>query len=254
MTVLTIGVLALQGGFAEHITSLQRLRLHNTRILPLEVKTPTDLAQCDALIIPGGESTTIALLARLSGLLDPLREFVHAKPIWGTCAGAILLAREAVGTKKGGQEVLNGVDVKVQRNGWGSQMESFEADMTVEGMRHMEKPFKGVFIRAPVVLALLPPSPARRPVHIIARLSDKAAPCPASSPCGLSDEAKQGHFSLPTPPNEPEVIPSEDPRHIVALRQGSHLFTTFHPELTRDDRFHELFITECVMKSRQERM
>ncbi|KAG8995790.1 hypothetical protein FRB94_011682 [Tulasnella sp. JGI-2019a] len=249
MAVLTIGVLALQGGFSEHITSLQRLQLHSVRVVPIQVKTPSDLAQCDALIIPGGESTTIALLARLSGLLEPLREFVNSKPIWGTCAGAILLAREAVGTKKGGQEVLSGVDVKVQRNGWGSQMESFEAEMTVEGMRNMEKPFRGVFIRAPVVLEVLSTSHSRSPVRVMARLSDWVAPSIALSPCALQNVAHSGQCALPTPPNEPEPMQPDDPRHIVALMQGRHLFTTFHPELTRDDRFHELFVTECVAKS-----
>jgi 5'-phosphate synthase pdxT subunit len=80
------------------------------------------LAACDALIIPGGESTTIALLARISGLLEPLREFVKNKPVWGTCAGAILLAETIEGGKKGGQELLGGVSVKIGRNGFGSQV------------------------------------------------------------------------------------------------------------------------------------
>jgi len=248
MTRFTIGVLALQGGFAEHIASLQRLHLKNIQLVTLPVKTPSDLAECDALIIPGGESTTIALLAKLSGLLGPLRTFLETKPIWGTCAGAILLAKVAVGTKRGGQEVLGGVDVKVERNGWGSQMESFEAEMSVDGMRDQQKPFKGVFIRAPVVLALLPTSPSRPPVQVIARLSDWAEPTPAASHYAVHD-AYVKQAALPTPPNEPEMMAKTDPRHIVALRQGRHLFTTFHPELTRDDRFHELFVTECVAKN-----
>jgi len=217
--------------------------LKDIKLVALPVRTPSELAQCDALVIPGGESTTIALLAKLSGLLDPLRTFVSTKPIWGTCAGAILLAREAVGTKKGGQEVLGGVDVKVGRNGWGSQVESFEADMHVEGMREAEKPFRGVFIRAPVVLAVLPTSRPDRPIQVIARLSDREVPCPVS-PLNVSHDDKTG---LPTPPNELELA-SEDMRRIVALRQGPHLFTTFHPELTKDDRFHELFVTQCVLK------
>jgi hypothetical protein len=109
----------------------------------VQVRTTTDLDLCDALIIPGGgasnlyfcnhgctdkwlsiipESTTIALLARLSGLLDPLREFLTRKPVWGTCAGAILLAQRVEGAKKGGQELLGGMSITIQRNGWGSQV------------------------------------------------------------------------------------------------------------------------------------
>jgi 5'-phosphate synthase pdxT subunit len=92
------------------------------------VRTPSDLSLCTGLIIPGGESTSIALLAKLSGLLDPLREFVKRedKSVWGTCAGAILIADGGVykGGKKGGQEGLGGVGVRVERNGWGSQVGS----------------------------------------------------------------------------------------------------------------------------------
>lgn len=86
------------------------------------VKTPADLAKCEALIVPGGESTTIALLARLAGLLELLREFVQKKPVWGTCAGAILLADSVKSVKKGGQETFGGVSIAVERNGWGTQV------------------------------------------------------------------------------------------------------------------------------------
>jgi len=94
------------------------------RINALPVRTPADLSQCHALIIPGGESTTIALLAKLSGLLEPLRDWVkEGRPTWGTCAGAILLAAKGVeGSKKGGQEVLGGIDLRIARNGFGSQV------------------------------------------------------------------------------------------------------------------------------------
>ena len=96
------------------------------------------------------ESTTIALLARLAGLLEPLRTFVRQKPVWGTCAGAILLARWVENAKKGGQELLSGLSVSVARNGFGSQVESFEAPLEVEGLREANRPFHGIFIRAPV--------------------------------------------------------------------------------------------------------
>lgn len=127
---------ALQGAFAEHEAILAHMKLPQSHpsvtensklryaITPRLVKTTADLSVCDALIIPGGESTTMALLARLNGLLEPLREFAkqEGKPIWGTCAGAILLANEVVATKKGGQELIGGVDIRVERNGWGSQV------------------------------------------------------------------------------------------------------------------------------------
>lgn len=96
------------------------------------------------------ESTTIALLARLAGLLEPLREFLKAKPVWGTCAGAILLARAVEGAKRGGQELLGGMSVAIERNGFGSQIESFEAALEIEGLRESNRPFHGIFIRAPV--------------------------------------------------------------------------------------------------------
>lgn len=115
-------VTALQGAFAEHVNILNRLKVSHLAITPLLVKTPDDLQKCDALIIPGGESTTIALLAKLAGLLDPLQSFVKEKPVWGTCAGAILLSEQVQSAKKGGQDLLGGIDVSVERNGWGSQV------------------------------------------------------------------------------------------------------------------------------------
>ncbi|KAI6155943.1 glutamine amidotransferase subunit pdxT [Pisolithus tinctorius] len=218
-----VGILALQGAFIEHQTALQRIPSARKINVSL-VRTPADLAKCDALIIPGGESTTIALLAKLAGLLEPLRQFSKTKPIWGTCAGAILLAQVVENTKQGGQELLGGISVTVARNGWGSQVESFEAPLTVTVLEDSEKPFTGVFIRAPVVLALHP-SPDAPPIQIVARLPPEAVP---------STRLLTG---------------LEDPRTIVAVRQGKHLLTTFHPELTKDGRFHEYFVQNCILSS-----
>ncbi|KAJ7165599.1 PdxT/SNO family [Mycena crocata] len=215
MSSVTIGILALQGAFAEHQMRLKNLHLKR-KIATVLVKTPEDLQQCDALIIPGGESTTIALLARLSGLLEPLKDFINTKPVWGTCAGAILLSQSVTGAKKDGQDLLGGVSVDIARNGWGSQVESFEAALDVNGLRDPSVPFTGIFIRAPVVLALA----ADAPIQVIARLPPHLLPVPAE------DE--------------------NDPRTVVALRQGLHLLTTFHPELTQDDRFHDYFARKCV--------
>lgn len=219
-TPLTVGILALQGAFIEHEAALHRL---DRTIDVVLVKTPEDLEKCQALIIPGGESTTIALLAKLSGLMEPLQKFVIEKPVWGTCAGAILLAQTVENTKKGGQEVLGGMSIGIARNGWGTQIESFEADLTVSGLKNPETPFPGVFIRAPVVLELKPAA-NDPPIQVIASLSPKLLP-PALASADHS--------------NEPKIF--------VALRQGLHFLTTFHPELTRDDRFHEYFIRECVL-------
>ncbi|KAF7301019.1 SNO glutamine amidotransferase [Mycena indigotica] len=206
---------ALQGAFAEHQSRLQNLHLKR-KIATVLVKTTEDLERCDGLIIPGGESTTIALLARLSGLTDALKQFIQSKPVWGTCAGAILLSRSVTGAKKDGQELFGGVSVDIARNGWGSQVESFEAALDVNGLSDSAVPYTGIFIRAPVVIGL----DSNAAIQVIARL----------------------------PPNLlPEPVDDEnDPRTIVALREGQHLLTTFHPELTKDDRFHDYFARNCV--------
>ncbi|BGP20635.1 Senecionine N-oxygenase [Rhodosporidiobolus nylandii] len=125
---VAIGVLALQGSFAEHVYALQSIA---TRFSPplqvVAVRTPTDLAQCKALIIPGGESTTISLLIRKSGLYEPLREMVRVakeggdRALWGTCAGMILLAKEIDGPTSEGWGGLDGMDVRVARNQYGRQ-------------------------------------------------------------------------------------------------------------------------------------
>lgn len=220
--VIIIGILALQGAFAEHQTALQRLSLNRT-IDTIFVRTAEDLDRCDALIIPGGESTTIALLARLSGVLEPLKLFVKTKPVWGTCAGAILLSQAVEGAKKGGQELLGAMSITIARNGWGSQVESFEADLQVPGLQDPVVPFTGIFIRAPVILALTP-TPSDHPIVVVAHLSRDLLPSALSSP---------DH--------------SAEPRTYVAVRQGLHFLTTFHPELTNDDRFHDYFVRECVL-------
>ncbi|KIJ12913.1 hypothetical protein PAXINDRAFT_170948 [Paxillus involutus ATCC 200175] len=222
---VVIGILALQGAFAEHQSALQKISSPR-KVCSLLVRTPDDLVNCHALIIPGGESTTIALLARLAGLLEPLREFTKTKPIWGTCAGAILLAQSVENAKKGGQELLGGMSVTVTRNGWGSQLESFEAPLFVEGLQDSQIPFTGVFIRAPVIQAL-DSSSDHPPIHVIARL-----------PVGKVPKS-EAHVSSDND--------NVDPRRIVAIRQGDHLLTTFHPELTKDGRFHEYFVRTCVL-------
>ncbi|KAJ3934665.1 MAG: PdxT/SNO family [Lentinula lateritia] len=240
MEVVSVGILALQGAFAEHGASLNRLDLNNRKLNVVFVRTPDDLSLCDALIIPGGglpsvsarfkyshllsESTTIALLARLAGLSEPLKEFTRTKPVWGTCAGAILLSQSVVGAKKGGQELLGGMSIKIARNGWGSQVESFEVPLELNGIKESTRPFQAFFIRAPVVLELSSLHD-ESPITVVARIP----------------------LNLLPPSLIEENMTENDPRTVVALRQGRHLLTTFHPELTEDDRFHEYFVQCCVL-------
>jgi pyridoxal 5'-phosphate synthase pdxT subunit len=141
---MKVGVLALQGAFREHRETLDALGVEAH-----EVRSVAALAPLDALILPGGESTTIGRLLATSGLLDPLRERIaDGMPVLGTCAGVILLATRVVDGRPD-QPTLGALDVTVRRNGYGTQLQSFEADLDVAGVGG--RPFPGVFIRAPVL-------------------------------------------------------------------------------------------------------
>lgn len=134
------GVLALQGDFREHAAVLADLGA-----APIEVRTPEDLARVECLVVPGGESTTISKLARSAGLVEPIRERALAgMPMLGTCAGMIVMAARIEGL----DPLLGLVDITVRRNAYGRQVDSFEADVDVEGVDH---PVRAVFIRAPMV-------------------------------------------------------------------------------------------------------
>ncbi len=153
----TIGVLALQGDFREHREVLERMGVKAP-----EVRLPRDLEGTDGLIIPGGESTTIVRLMRTSGLLEPLRRLATADfPLWGTCAGMILLAKRL---DSSGVPALEAMDIGVQRNAFGRQVDSFEANLPVIGLDG--PPFHAVFIRAPII------TDVGRDVQVIARLDD----------------------------------------------------------------------------------
>lgn len=141
-----IGILALQGAFAEHAAALERLGVE-----AVEVRLPSDLTGLDGLIIPGGESTTIGKLMVHYGLLEPVRERAASGfPVWGTCAGMIMLARELDGQE---QPLIGTMDIVVKRNAFGRQVESFEIDLPIKGL---EQPFRAVFIRAPVIQTIGP--------------------------------------------------------------------------------------------------
>lgn len=154
---MKIGVLALQGAFIEHIKMLRRIGVE-----AVEVRLPHQLDRLDGLIIPGGESTTIGKLATEYGLIEPLRRFARAKPTWGTCAGMIFLAKD-IGIDE--QPILGAMDITVDRNAFGRQIDSFETDLEISGVTGA--PYHAVFIRAPVVTA------ADSAVDVLARLDDR---------------------------------------------------------------------------------
>ena len=188
---MKIGVLALQGDFAEHIAVLRRIGVES-----VEVRLPGHLDDLAGLIMPGGESTTIGKLAVAYGLMDPLRRFAADKAVWGTCAGAIFLSKDA----QRGQPLLGVMDITVERNAFGRQVNSFEIALPVPYMAEAGlsvEPYHAIFIRAPLIDSV-------------------------SSRASILSNLPDGR--------------------IVAARQGKLLATSFHPELTADDRFHRYFL------------
>lgn len=142
---MNVGVLALQGAFVEHEAILQRLGVQTT-----QVRLPQQLETVDRLIIPGGESTTIGKLLEIYQLLEPIRQRARqGMPIWGTCAGMILLAKHIADGRADGQPALGLMDITARRNAFGRQLDSFEAELKVAGMD--DPPFHAIFIRAPQI-------------------------------------------------------------------------------------------------------
>lgn len=142
---MKIGVLALQGDFAEHVAMLKRLGAEG-----VEVRLPKHLEGLHGLIIPGGESTTIGKLAVAYDLMEPLRAFANDRAVWGTCAGAIFLSKDA----RREQPLLKVMDITVQRNAFGPQVDSFEADLDIAELKQATDtthPYHAVFIRAPII-------------------------------------------------------------------------------------------------------
>ena len=136
-----IGVLALQGAFAAHTAALKRLGVESR-----EVRVPNDLDECDALVMPGGESTTMSKLLETSALFEPIAaRIADGMPAFGTCAGMILLARDVTDGRPD-QRSFGAIDIAVQRNAYGRQVDSFETSITLRGDA---EPFHAVFIRAP---------------------------------------------------------------------------------------------------------
>ena len=186
---MKIGVLGLQGDVREHSAALD-----GAGATPVIVKTADQLASVDALVMPGGESTTIGKLLDRFELLEPLRERASSgMPLYGTCAGAILMSREIAGDQDAPFRVPV-LDVVTRRNAYGRQVDSFETDLDVDGL---DEPFRAVFIRAPVFESV------GDEVQVLAEVDD----------------------------------------HAVLVRQGPFLASTFHPEMTGDNRVHELFVS-----------
>jgi pyridoxal 5'-phosphate synthase pdxT subunit len=199
--VPVIGVLALQGDVREHLAALAAC---GVRAVP--VRRPAELDVVDALVIPGGESTTISRLLETFDLLDPLQtRLASGMPAYGSCAGMILLAKEILDGRPD-QRQLGALDVVVRRNAFGRQVDSFETDLRMEGVPG--EPVRAVFIRAPWVESVGPG------VQVLATV-------PRLTLTGGDTGAAAGR--------------------VVAVRQGSVLATAFHPELTGDGRVHALF-------------
>ncbi|MGK3952907.1 pyridoxal 5'-phosphate synthase glutaminase subunit PdxT [Microbacterium sp. I2] len=185
-----VGVLALQGDVREHV----RVLAGQGAAVSL-VRRPAELAAVDGLVIPGGESSVIDKLSRAFGMREPIQEAIATgMPVYGTCAGLILLA-DWITDGIAGQQTFGGLDATVRRNAFGSQVDSFEVDLEVPELG--DQPVHAVFIRAPIVEAV------GSGVEILSRLPDD---------------------------------------RIVAVRQGSLLGTAFHPEVTGEHRFHEMFL------------
>ena len=157
---MKIGVLAIQGDFAEHIVMLKRLGVETA-----EVRLPNQIDGLDGIIVPGGESTTIGKLSVDFGLLEPLREFGKSHAMWGTCAGAIFLSKDA----RRSQPLLGIMDITVERNAFGRQVDSFEEDLVIEALKKVtgsKAAYHAVFIRAPIIESV------QADARVIARLPD----------------------------------------------------------------------------------
>ena len=193
---MKIGVLALQGDVAEHIASLG-----DCGVIASGVRSKQEIESIDALVIPGGESTTIAKLAKAFGVFDLIKSRIASgMPTYGSCAGMILIADQIL---DGGadQEGFGGIDAQVRRNAFGRQVDSFETDLSFSGIGGAA--FRAVFIRAPWVESV---------------------------------------------GTQVEVLSSFN-GHPVAIRQGHLLATSFHPELTGDNRIHRFFVDQLCKES-----
>lgn len=196
----TIGVLAIQGDVREHSK-----RLVDSGALVREIKHASDFAGISGLVIPGGESTTMSILADKNNLFGPLRQLSKEIPMYGSCAGLIMLA-DVVTDGRVDQPTIGGLHITAQRNAFGRQRDSFEIDLDIPALGSPS--FHAIFIRAPLVTQV------STGVDVLATIKESV--------------------SFGDTQNEDE--------RIVAVRQGNLLATSFHPELTSDLRFHQYFV------------
>ncbi|ODQ59511.1 hypothetical protein WICANDRAFT_31482 [Wickerhamomyces anomalus NRRL Y-366-8] len=221
----TVGVLALQGAFKEHIHLLNQAtnNYDSYEISYIEVRNQQQLSTCDALIVPGGESTSMSLIAERSGMLEPLANYaLLKKPIWGTCAGLIFLSKQVINGSPG-QKLIGALDIQVKRNAFGRQLDSFEQNLDFTSFIPGVNDFPSIFIRAPVVSKILKTS--------------------------SSDEIITMKETIKKVNESPvKILYQLDNGLIVAVRQGNILGTSFHPELSDDCRFHKWFIDEFVLQ------
>lgn len=196
---MNVGVLALQGDVREHFRALE-----DCGVTPVAVRRTTEIEKVNALIIPGGESTTIAHLAQVFGVFDVIKDRIKSGlPVYGSCAGMILLADRVLDSAHE-QRTFGGLDITVRRNAFGRQVDSFETDIEIQAVT--KTPMRVVFIRAPWVEEVGPSVEVLASVRVV----------------GIN--------------------------HPVAVRQGRLLATSFHPELTNDNRIHRYFLQEvCQM-------
>lgn len=266
-----IGVLALQGAFEEHQQCLEAVGCRT-----VQVRTPADLEGLDGIVLPGGESTAMGLIGTTGGtnLWEALREFSQTKPTWGTCAGMILLAEKCVGASaviQDGQSLIGGVDVLVCRNYFGSQISSFEMPTPAPPGDGNDSFFPGVFIRAPAILSAGPgvevlgkvvAIPCRQAAVVLQELEQKIARGEDVVMMGVVDalDRKEGEgifykdvksdqsgeeklgFQSKSSIELPGAADGSNAREVIcAVRKHYVLCTAFHPELTRDYRWHAYF-------------
>lgn len=241
---ITIGVLALQGSFAEHVCVLRRLGGVETR----EVRSTQDLNDLDGIVLPGGESSAMGIVENGDGslgLFDALSQKIARNdfPAYGTCAGLILLCERALCQKQGGQPLVGGLKATVCRNYFGAQIDSFELPLTCEQIVSDDSDAApAVFIRAPAILELWGDA---KP---LASLMAKPCAAAASTVAAFFDDGSN-HTPKKMKTLTENGKDAHDAEHartvIVAARQNNILVTAFHPELTGDTRWHRLFLSIC---------
>lgn len=226
-----VGVLAVQGGVSEHLAALTAAGAD-----AVAVRRPRELETIDGIVVPGGESTVIGRLLEVFELMGPLRAAIaDGLPVYGSCAGMILLAREVLDGRPG-QPGLGVLDVTVRRNAFGRQVQSAEADLAFAGVRDPDRPVHAVFIRAPWVERV------GAGVEVLARVPADPDPLDHAGPPDRSPGSATGAAA--------GVGPAADAAgRVVAVRAGAVLATAFHPELTGDTRVHELFL-DVVRRAR----